>query len=202
MFGRLLTILALFPAGSCCGLFEFFGCGTGTPLVPVSWDSPRDTLRTFLAAARASDTKVIYESLSEEFKREHGLDGVAVAVIWQKLQDDVPYLHLVGTADIVAEYQVGSRRVYELDAYGHRFGIGLVRQPYWDLGRVDPAGSGVLEVGEYVEDLAGVLDTVDGETGRVSVRLHDASLLGIERNDISFVRIGFAWKIIELDRME
>lgn len=138
---RRLTLVVPFagllamPLGGCCTMARFF-CGPDTsPWVPIAYDSAEATLRTFLEAVRRNQPSVVYGCLSPGFKRQHGLDGLLVQAAWERLEAQVPGLHLLGYAEVPKEPQQRQDGgvSYELVVEGQALRIDLVRQSYWEL---------------------------------------------------------------------
>ncbi len=182
---------------SCCGLAGLLGCSKTTPLQKVAWDSPREALHTLLAAIQGGDSKIIYESLSEGFKRSNGIDGLSFAVAWEKLRAQVPGLQLAGDAEIVAERASARTRTYVLQIYGHQFEVQLSEHAYWDLGTKTNDETRLL--GRYLSP--GEFDryvTVNPARGIVDVRIKSNDLIGVEAKDIGFLKIGTTWRVRQL----
>ncbi|MDP6425114.1 MAG: hypothetical protein QGG14_10240 [Planctomycetota bacterium] len=197
-----LCLLALLQG--CCGvLVGVFGCGAGSPLVRVNWDSPTRSLRTLRAAIRHGDARVIYECFSEEFKRQHGVDGLAFAVAWEQMQAKVPGIVLAGEAEIIEKSAPTARtREYLMDAHGHRFRVVLVARDYWETGRQRQRNKDeVIVEGHYVSPDTSVLKH-DALTGTVTTVIKTFELVGLERQDIAFVRAGTEWKVRSLQPLQ
>jgi hypothetical protein len=192
---RSFLLIWLLLTQGCCGLCALFGCGGDRqPLVPVSWDSADEALQTLLAAVRFGDRKVIYESLSEEFKAANHLDGLSLAVVWERLAAQIPGLHLVGDARILSsEAPSPDRKHFRLEVHGYRFRIEFAARPGWDMGR--RAGEEIIPGGRWVDDLGHLVKAVDPDKGTVSIVIQDPSLIGTARDDIAWVRVGRTWKV-------
>lgn len=204
----LLALPVILPLQSCCTIFGLFGCGTGVPIAKISWDSPRESLDTLLAAIRASDVKVIYEALSEGFKQANGFDGLGFAIAWEKLRDQVPGLHLAGDAEIVEEgpgrdatgQPINGRYRYLLDAHGYRFEVEFGRRAYWELAAKDPNSGETQVLGTYVRDLDDHVD-VAGIKGAVNARIKSPELVGLDAETFRNLKIGWAFKVRKIARV-
>ncbi len=194
---------------SCCTLFGLFGCGTGIPITKISWDSPEETVRTMLTALRASDTKVLYEALSEDFKRANGLDGMSFSVGWERMRSQIPGLHLAGDAEIIergkaldaAGRALPGREVFRLRAHGYTFLVEVARYAYWDLGARDPESGEARVLGAYLDEL-GDRVVISDTKGVVDTRIKSPDLIGLTLDDLHYVKIGWAWKVGRFTRAD
>ena len=201
------TTIALIPLllslQGCCSLFGLFGCGVGTPLVPITWDSPKAALQTVKTAIRVGDSKVIYESLSEGFKKANGVDGLAFDVAWERMQNQVLGLNLAGEADVVHEEATPATKdrpathYYRLETHGYRFGITFVALAYWDLAVEDPESKELAVFGDYVGDINDIA-TINPRNGNLTSTIREGSLAGVQTEQLAFVRFGRTWRIAKL----
>lgn len=205
----MLSLPVMLSMQGCCTLFGVFGCGTGIPITEVSWDSPRRALTTMLTAIRASDSKVIYESLSEGFKKANGVDGLGFAVAWEKLRDQIPGLHLAGDAEVVEHGPMrdpagnpieGSRR-YLLDAHGYRFEVEFGSFAYWDVAVESEDREDVRVVGRYLPSLDEIVDPSPVK-GVLNTRVKSPDLVGLTLDEFRYVKIGHAWKVRRIARSD
>src|SRR5262245_2446000 len=117
---RLALLLGLLPQAACCSLARLF-CGPDkTPWVSVSYDEPRLALATFLEALRRDDALVVYRSLSRGFCARNHLDAPTLGVVWDRLHEQIPYLHLAGYLPVPDKpvRETARRVTYELDVDG------------------------------------------------------------------------------------
>lgn len=135
-------MLLTLPTGGCCTLARWF-CGPDTsPWVSVSYDTPAATLQTFLEAIRRANPDQIYLCFGQRFKEQRGIDNLVSNMAWERLQREVPGLHLAGYAKVPdAPQRQQDRGVsYELDLDGRILRIDLVRQAYWRVRYQKPDG--------------------------------------------------------------
>ncbi|MFQ5503181.1 MAG: hypothetical protein ACE5F1_00105 [Planctomycetota bacterium] len=197
----LLLLPFLSSLGGCCSLFHLFGCAGEQPLMPISHDSPKRALRTFLAGIRFSDSKVIYESLSEDFRREHGIDILSFAVGWDRIISQNPFLRLAGEAAVMDREIRGNGSIrFTLAAHGQEFRVDLAPVAYWELARTTPeeeSDEGLEIIGSYVSDLRSAgLSQLEGN--HLLVLLESSDLIGTTPANLAYVRIGVEWKVRRL----
>lgn len=173
-------LVLLLPIGGCCSLARFF-CGPDTtPWVPISYETPEAALATLLEAIRRENVTQIYNSLSDGYKqRLGGADRIAAEVGWQRIKEQVPGVHMLGYVQVPAEPARRADRgvTYELEAYGERVRIDLVRQSFWTVLYQDAAGT-VHEVGAVLpHDSLNGLVRVDPRTDPIDQLPASALLL-------------------------
>ncbi|MCB9917477.1 MAG: hypothetical protein H6832_03650 [Planctomycetes bacterium] len=203
-----LALPLLLPLQSCCTIFGLFGCGTGIPITDITWNSPDATIHTLLTAIRASDTKVIYEAMSEDFKRAYGIDGVGFAIAWERLSDRVPGLHLAGDAEIVERgpvldaqgNAVSGRERFRLSSHGYGFDVEVGRYAYWDVGAADPDSGETRVIGSYTDRLDGCV--IDEIKGLIDARIRSPELVGLSDETFRYLEIGWTWKVLRLARTD
>src|SRR5690606_1060088 len=156
-------------------------------------------------AIRRADTVAITRCLSEDFKQQTGVRGVLeTALVWQRLREEVPGIHLLGYAEVSERRPLGPGRCeYELEIAGRRLTVRLIRQPYWELAWIyDPDDPDDLEPrGEPLTDLGSVLDTrldEDEGTTDVAIRLPPIDV-PVELDRIQRAAVGFEWKVQRID---
>lgn len=190
---RLFLALLILPClTSCC-----FLCGGDTkPLVPVTWDEPRQALDTLLVAIENDDSRRIYESLGPSLKKKQGIDGMAFAVAWEKLRQEQPYLHVAGRAEVIQEKQISpGERVYLMGVHGQRFTIQLEQLSYWQVLVQDE--DELLRLGAYLPPAVfekSILSVSDDE-GRILVEFKNDQLIGVQKDDIRGLRLATEWKV-------
>ena len=132
-----LAIFALFALSlqGCCSFARLF-CGPDrSPWVSVSFDTPEQTLRTFLEALRRDHPEVAYQCLSKSFRKELDIDQFTVNLAWAKIREQTPGLHLAGYAT-VPEIQidwVNGSGIVDMDVEGYPLTIRLIRETSWEV---------------------------------------------------------------------
>lgn len=194
-----------------------FFCGPDTtPWVPIAYDTPDATVRTFLEAVRRDQPNEVYRCLAPSFKAHHQLDGLLVQVAWDRLKEQVPGLHLLGYAEVpAAPSRIADGGVtYEIEVEGRVLRLDLVRQSYWELRYRGKDGkpretstaldfdtlNGLLRVTDKG------LDPVD-ELPQAEVALEPRVVLhpGAPRlrlEDVDGLAVGREWKIAEITGVE
>ncbi len=205
---RPTPILVLAPlafSAGCCTFAEVFGCVPERPVVRVSFRTPEDCLRTFLWATASGDTRLLYESLGEDFKSRRGLDGLSFEVAWRRLKEQMPAVQALGRAKVA-----GRRRrtdgswAFDLERFGRHLTVVVGRYAFWEAARSLPADEGRPEASElavsggWLKDLGGVLTGADAEAGRLAVVLENDDLIGIDRSNLAWIRVGWTWRIRDL----
>jgi hypothetical protein len=196
------TALLLANAG-CCTMARLF-CGPEQDRwVSVGFTTHRAALDTLLEAIRRDNSDVVFRCLSEDFKRRWQVLGrVEAAVVWERLKDEVTGIHLLGYADVHGpELPADSRARYVLEVAGHRIGVELVRQAYWEVVRED--ADGPFEDGEYVRDLAPYLSIRPSEDQRSVQVLVAPPPLDPPLDTAALVRVGVGteWKVDAIERL-
>jgi hypothetical protein len=132
-----LVLASCLLSSSCCGLYELWGCGPQQPLVPISFDSPRQALDSFRAAIRYQDSNVLYRCMSEEFKEEQGFDALSFAIFWDKLIEREPAIPALGDARIVATRWLSAReKLFTLETYGQKVRVSFSSTPSYEYGEL------------------------------------------------------------------
>ncbi len=205
MFLRALALLPLLLSlQSCCGLYYALGCAPEQKLTKVSYDSPKECLDSFLAAIQFGDTRVIYESLGEDFKRRNRLSGLGFEIAWERIKRDSPWIQGAGEARIKGvRTGTGGSQVFLLEAFGKPFRIEVARYGFWELGRRIPAEEpGELEEisvsGAYVQEPTKIWAVPDPAKGRVVAVLQNEELEDLRPEDIAFLRLGWTWRVRNL----
>lgn len=161
----IFSILTLTASG-CCTVAEWF-CGPDkSEWVGIGFETPERTVATLREAIRRDDALVIYRCLGEDFKQALGVSGTAFAVGWEKIQEQVSGIHLMGNGTVSGPTPLESNRVrYTLERAGYRIEVDLVQQTSWEVAVTE--GSELTEYGEYVRsmgDHASVAQTGDDRT--------------------------------------
>jgi hypothetical protein len=133
---RPLALLALLPlllgCGGCCSLARLF-CGPDTSgWEQIAYDTPTQTLATFLAALRRDNFEQVRRSLTERYQDELGISSAAVQLVREQMHRDLPYLYMVGYAKVPQQPTTSSDRgcSFEIEANGKQVRLDLVRQSY------------------------------------------------------------------------
>lgn len=159
----ILTVTALLalPLQSCCSLARLF-CGPDkSEWVSARFDTPELTVRTFLEALRRDDPSVIYDCLSDPLRAHLGIDKGTTKMIWPKLRDEVPGLHLAGYATVPQSTRPGKdRAMVDLEVEGRLLPIELVRQCHWEVRYRRPNMTGPLANVDRGGQVANVADFV------------------------------------------
>jgi len=131
-----VALLALVPlllgCGGCCSLARLF-CGPDTSKwEQISYDTPQETLATFLAALRRDNIEQVRRCLSERYQEELGLPSSLVPKAREQLHRDFPYLFMVGYTPVPQQPTSSSDRgcSFEIEANGKQVRLDLVRQSY------------------------------------------------------------------------
>ena len=196
-FRAALTLALLLPVGGCCSLARLF-CGPDrTPWVSIDYTTHAAALATFMEAVRRDRPDVLFDSLSRDFRQAQGIPGKAeMAVVWEKLQQQITGLHMIGYAEVSAPARLSPTRVrYVLTVAGHSIGVELVRLPYWNVA-YEYEGER-RDHGRYAP-LAPVLRVAQDEQTSLRLTLDDLPL-AIDEESVIQVQAGQEWKI---DRVE
>ena len=149
---------------------------------------------TVREAIRRADTRVIYEALSENFKRREGIPGSLEAELaWKKIQEQYSGVHMLGYAEMSEPESLPDGRVrYLLTVSGYAFALTFVRQPYWEAlwGEDDEAGEFV----ETLDDRAWVVFDEDEGTTRISIEIPTR----LTPDGIVRAGVGHDWKLDEM----
>src|SRR5262245_6051001 len=95
-----LALCAVAPLSGCCTLARLF-CGPDrSPWVPISCETPRATLQTFLEAVRRDSPAQAYQCLARSFLERNHWDVLVLTAFWQELHRQQPGLHLFGYAEL------------------------------------------------------------------------------------------------------
>lgn len=208
----LLLAATLLPLPGCCSLSRFF-CGPDkSPWISIDFSSPRKAVMTLLEAIRRDEPQVVYECLSTDFRKQHGLDGLTVNLVWQKLREENPGLHMLGYATVPEPTGHGDDHAsVTLEIEGRRVDVDLVRQCYWEmryrrtaamLGQEHDGPEG--EGGEPIRSFVGFarIETL-GDTERSRIVLQPLTFYhdGIETvplEALEHVALTQRWKVAEL----
>lgn len=138
----LLVVLPVLSAPGCCSLARLF-CGPDrSEWVQAGYETPEQTLRTFLEALRREDKYRLFESFSQGFKDRQQIDWVNLQVGWEQLHEQYPYLYMAGYAEVPQQplrpeqYRV----LYKLDVQGYQLQLALVKQAFWRVRYLAPKG--------------------------------------------------------------
>jgi hypothetical protein len=208
----LLGSALLLATGGCCSLARLF-CGPDlSPWVQQSFESPEDTVRTFMEAARRDDAVVVFSKcLSEDYKlrlrAQYGGDGSFGAVyVWDQLKRQAP-LHMLGYAEIRDSKQEGDRASCTLDVDGRRIRLELVRQAYRLVKILDQYGN-VGKIGGWVRSLGPknrIVNVDDQPPSRLEIdqfELKREDLGKVTLDQIVFAGIGHEWKVDQIDLLK
>jgi hypothetical protein len=124
-----LSCFLAFPTTGCCSLFAVL-CGPDrSQWISESYATPEEALRTFMEAVRRDQPRVVWEALSQGYRERLGIPGsFEAALVWEKLKEQTPGIHLLGSAEITAPVEVAPDRFrYTLDVAGHPLAIYVVR---------------------------------------------------------------------------
>ncbi|MDP6929948.1 MAG: hypothetical protein QF412_09635 [Planctomycetota bacterium] len=199
----LAATLPLLSAGGCC-TFTRLWCGPDdSRWISRSFRTPKKALSTFLEAIRRDQPKVIYDCLGEDFKRRQNLPGPMHAALgWQKIKEQTPAIHLLGTAAIKPhDPETPDRRSFTLSVSGHLIKIELLRQAFVEL-RYEEGPGMVVPEGVYVSSLAHHLRTQQASTDFV---IQPPPKLGIPADlrvdQIHEITAGHDWKIHVIEEL-
>jgi hypothetical protein len=209
-FSLLVLAATALPLTGCCSLARLF-CGPDqSPWVSVDFRSPELAVRTFLEALRRDNATVAYECLSGRFRESLGIDESMTRLIWPKIREQNPGLHLAGYADVAAptiDPENLDRAGVLLNVEGTEIGIHLVRQCHWEVryrrpGDEIPAEVRNASVGRPVEDIGSLLKVeLTGEESEISdvilkpLRVPHSNIDKIPLANISFAGVERTWRI-------
>lgn len=206
------VLLASLPLTSCCTLARLF-CGPDhSPWVPIAHDTPRATLATFLEAVRRDDPERAYQCLGQQFKQAHGIDGILLNALWERMRAEVPGFHLLGYATLpdAPTREVDGGVTYVVEAEGHQVTIDLVRQSYYEVRYRDATGlvrhPGKVLDGDTLNGRLAVKDAGrdpidDTPRSRIEVAALTIDHAGTEPlrvEDVDALTIGREWKIADI----
>lgn len=197
----LVAVLVLtLPQASCCTMARLF-CGPDrTAWVPIDFETPEHAVRTMLEALRRDEPEVLYQCLSQDYRRRKGLDSAAVAVAWDQIRKDNPALHLAGYATVpTAVLQDADHATMHLDVEGHALDVGLVRESRWRA-RFRRENGTQGDDGDMVPfDGSVSLKPVDGvDSSKVTIRPVTVRHFGSEElplDRLEFVGFERLWKV-------
>lgn len=177
-------------------------CGPdGSKWVSERFDTPVAALATFQESLRRADRQTLLRCLSESFKeRAGGLGTLEIEIAWRRLSDEVPGIHLLGTAEVEGPRGAADDRVaYVLRVAGRALLVTLTRQTYWEVRWVEGAArDDPLEDGEYaaLEPVAS-LRPEPGGGAHIVIDLEVSGPTGLR--DLTFAGIGALWKVDAID---
>lgn len=157
---RLVLLALSLPLSGCCSMARFF-CGPDrTPWVSVDYTSPEKAVRTLLEALRRDEPEVVYLSLSNDYRRQLGVDATTMQLAWPKIRAENPGLHVAGYAEVPpAEAVALDRAVVQLQIEGYPVEIQVIRQAKWRVSWRRPNGT----LAEGVEPLQSFASHVHSE---------------------------------------
>lgn len=198
------------PMSGCCSLARLF-CGPDrSEWVSVDFRSPELAVRTFLEALRRDNATVAYECLSDGFRSNLKIDESMTRLIWPKIREQNPGLHLAGYADVAAptiDPRNPDRASVLLNVEGTEIGIRLVRQCHWEVryrrpGDDIPAEMRDASYGRPVPDIGSVVEVrLTGDESEMSdVLFAPLRVPHFNIDEIPLANIGFAgvertWRI-------
>ena len=195
----LLGLLCCLPAAGCCaiaqGMTALFCGASEEPWATVSYRTPKEALWTFQQAVAREDVDVIYKSLSRDFKRRHGIGILEAKLAWKKIKKEIPGIHSVGLAKIVATpIQEPTVVEHVLEVAFHRFRVKLKRYQYWSV--VVPGPDQPIPHGDYLPSFTGKLRILHrDDTSTLDVHLSDVEIEDLHAEDIIEITLGREWKV-------
>ncbi len=132
-----LSLLVTLPAlalSGCCSLARFW-CGPDkTPWVQQRFDTPLAAARTLLEAIRRDDPEVVYLCLSDGYRKRLGVDGMTAVIVWQRIREQNPGLHVAGYATVPTPRRTGEdRATVAVEVEGTTIELDFERQSYWEV---------------------------------------------------------------------
>lgn len=203
----LLLVPALAPLSGCCSLARFF-CGPDrTKWVSVDYTTPELATQTFLEALRRDSPEEVYHCLSQGFRQRNQLTKFVTEVVWDKVREQAPGLHVAGYAEVpVATLSAdGSRAHVTLDVEGRRLDVDLVCERKWEVRYRRPDGVPPGEKGDYVrsaDQVVRVTTADDAQRSTVELTPFIVPHQGIDDlhpADIEFAGFVSEWKIEKLE---
>jgi hypothetical protein len=214
----ILSSAPFLAATGCCSLAGLV-CGPDrSDWVQKDFRTPEAALATVREALRRDARLALFESLSESFRARYGLAGsLELEVAIERLQDEVPGLHLLGRSKVEAIASAGAdpnRAAFELRVAGRNFRADFVRQAYWELSWRDGEGRRLRD-GEFVARgalarsfLADVaVDDVDESwsvwpMARTPRPVRKAPEVPPDVDNLERFAIGYEWKLDDLAPVE
>ena len=188
----------------CCGLFAVL-CGPDrSAWVSESYLTPDAAIATFQEATRRADTACLYRSFSVAFlERENIPDAVAVTIVWEKLADQIPGLHALGSASVSKpEIEKDGRLTYTLTVAGHSLKVRVAKEEFWRVrgiraGQPFERSRAIRSVQDYVS-VEG-----NGPPSRITATLPKAELAkkrfpDLRTDELTEVTVAREWKIDEV----
>lgn len=192
----------------CCALAGLL-CGPDrSEWISVSFRSPAETIATLREALRRDHLDTLYSCLSEDYKRQHDLSQISLTILWERLRDEVPGIHLLGEAEVSEPERLDARHVRYVLTYGStQIAVRLVRQHLVEVRyRVpEPPGTPDEPAARYVASLAPHLRLLETDEFAAQVQLTIADLMlppGITATDLTSVTAMHQWKVDDLRRVE
>ena len=205
-----LAVICSLPLQSCCSLTRLF-CGPDrSTWVSVDFRSPELTVQTFLEALRRDNATVAYECLSEGFRQRLEIDESMTRLIWPKIREQNPGLHLAGYADMQApifDAKSLDQATVDIRAEGTDIQIHLVRQCHWEVryrrpGDDLPAEMRNAVIGRPVVSLGTLLEVKPtGDQSEISdvtiapLRVPHFNIDEIPLANVSFAGVERTWRI-------
>lgn len=197
----LLCCICGLPLAGCCaiaqGMTALF-CGAREEAWPtVSYRTPREARLTFQEAVARDDSLVIYKSWSQDFKQRWGLGILEHEVAWRKIRTEIPGIHTLGLAKVVATPRQEDTVVeYVLEVAFHRFRMVLKRYNYYSVVVPGPEPDQPIPKGDYLPDFSRNLRIRHrGEMSDLAVQISDLEIPGLLAEDILEVTLGREWKV-------
>lgn len=199
-----LLLACVLPTGGCCSLARLF-CGPDrTPWVSVDYSTPELAVRTLLEAIRRDEPEIVYLSLSSRYRQELNVDKLTMQLVWQKLRDAYPNLHVAGYAQVPAARVVGPDAAeVELDFDGTPYVVRLRRERRHEIRWTRRDGT-LADPGVPVPTFAAsVAFEIDEEQNRTQVTVAPMTFpvapgSGIPTDEIHFAGIVAVWRIDQL----
>jgi len=198
---RLVAVLpaltALLPLSGCCTLARLF-CGPDkSPWVQAVYDTPEHTLQTFLEALRRDNPDKVFSCLAKSYRELHGIDPIVAAKAWERLHQEVPYLHLAGSLPIPEHPKrtADGGWSYDFDLSGKPLRVVLVRQTYWEVVYQLDDGT-VAEDGAFLDH--------DSMVGRAEVEPAEPDIDGVPQSRVDLLPLLFTHprlRSVSIDRI-
>lgn len=136
-----LLCLLLSPLSGCCSLARLF-CGPDTtPWVQIDYSTPEAAVRTLLEAIRRDQPQIVYDALSERYRKAKGIDHQVAELAWQRIREQNPGLHVAGYASVGAPTRRSADSAsFLLDVEGRHLAIDVVRESFWEITWVTDKG--------------------------------------------------------------
>jgi hypothetical protein len=166
------------------------------PWPTVSYRTSDEALRTFQEAIAREDKDIIYKSLSEDLKRRWQIGRLEVEYAYEKIKEQVPGIHTVGLAKIVATpLQKPTVVEHELEVAFHRFRVKLKRHNYWNV--LVAGEEGPIPHGDYVRTLSPTILQIRGgaDTSAVQIRIQEVEIPHLRLDDVIEITVGREWKV-------